>query len=195
MPDQKIEPPTEKDIENIAMGVVHAGQVIEQALGEDIDGTRNDLALIQRLLDQGVVEPEATYTLQALGLAWIAGVSTPTTPYIDLVAPFAISGIGMALFWAPVANVVLGSVPVEAEGQASGANNAIRELGGVLGVAVLAAVFAHTGGYQSGQAFTDGMVPAVWIGAGIVLLGSLAAFAIKRRPARVEAKVAFELSA
>ena len=70
MPDQKIEPPTEKDIENIAMGVVHAGQVIEQALGEDIDGTRNDLALIQRLLDQGVVEPEATYTLQALGLAF-----------------------------------------------------------------------------------------------------------------------------
>ena len=70
MPDQKIEPPTEKDIENIAMGVVHAGQVIEQALGEAIDGTRNDLALIQRLLDQGVVEREATYTLQALGLAF-----------------------------------------------------------------------------------------------------------------------------
>ena len=70
MPDQKIEPPTEKDIENIAMGVVHAGQVIEQALGEDIDGTRGDLALIQRVLDQGLVEREATYTLQALGLAF-----------------------------------------------------------------------------------------------------------------------------
>lgn len=70
MPDQRIEPPTEKDIENIAMGVVHAGQVIEQALGEDIDGSRNDLALIQRVLDTGVVEREATYTLQALGLAF-----------------------------------------------------------------------------------------------------------------------------
>lgn len=52
------------------MGVVHAGQVIEQALGEDIDGSRNDLALIQRVLDTGVVEREATYTLQALGLAF-----------------------------------------------------------------------------------------------------------------------------
>ena len=70
MADQKIEPPNEKDIENIAMGVVHAGQVIEQALGEDLDGSRNDLELIQRVLDQGVVEPEATYTLQALGLAF-----------------------------------------------------------------------------------------------------------------------------
>ena len=60
MPEQKIEAPNEKDIENIAMGVVHAGQVIEQALGEDIDGSRNDLSLIQRVLDQGVVEREAT---------------------------------------------------------------------------------------------------------------------------------------
>ena len=70
MPDQKIEPPTEKDIENIAMCVVHASQVIEQALGEDLDGSRQDLVLIQRVLDRGVVEPEATYTLQALGLAF-----------------------------------------------------------------------------------------------------------------------------
>jgi Domain of unknown function (DUF3806) len=70
VPDPKIEPPTEKDIENIAMGVVHAGQVIEQALDEDLDGTHNDLELIQRVLDQGLVEPEATYTLQAFGLAF-----------------------------------------------------------------------------------------------------------------------------
>ena len=70
MPDQKIEPPNDKDIENIAMGVVHAGQVIDQALGEDLDGTQGDIALIQRVLDSGVVEREATYTLQALGLAF-----------------------------------------------------------------------------------------------------------------------------
>jgi hypothetical protein len=70
VPDPKIEAPTEKDIENIAMGVVHAGQVIEQALDEDLDGTHQDLELIQRVLDQGLVEPEATYTLQAFGLAF-----------------------------------------------------------------------------------------------------------------------------
>ena len=136
----------------------------------------------------------AGLALQAAGLAWIAAVSTPTTPYADLVAPFALSGIGMGLFFAPVANVVLSSVAPAAEGQASGANNAIRELGGVLGVAVLAAVFARSGGYQSGQAFTDGMVPAVYIGAAIVALGSLAAFGIRRR-GRVPAELALELSA
>src|SRR5881275_2070977 len=120
--------------------------------------------------------------MQALGLAWIAAVSTPTTPYWELVGPFTISGIGMALFFAPVANVVLSAVRPEEQGQASGANNAVRELGGVFGVAVLAAVFSAYGGYGTGEHFVAGMNPAVWIGAGVVALGSLAAFAIGKRP-------------
>ena len=62
-----------------------------------------------------------------------------------------LSGAGMALFFAPVANVVLSSVGAREEGQASGANNAIRELGGVFGVAVLASIFAHYGGYRTGD--------------------------------------------
>jgi EmrB/QacA subfamily drug resistance transporter len=120
--------------------------------------------------------------LQAIGLAWIAAVSTPTTPYVEFVGPFLISGVGMALFFAPVAHVVLSSVRPEQEGQASGANNAIRELGGVFGVAVLAAVFTVNGGYGSGQQFVDGMNPAVTIGAALVAVGAIAAFAIKRTP-------------
>ena len=98
--------------------------------------------------------------LQAFGLAWIAEVGSPTVAYSALVVPFILSGIGMALYFAPVANVVLSSVRPEEEGQASGANNAIRELGGVFGVAVLASVFAHYGGYGSGQSFVDGLGPA-----------------------------------
>jgi EmrB/QacA subfamily drug resistance transporter len=120
-------------------------------------------------------------SLQAAGLAWLAAVSTPTTPYAELVVPFAISGIGMGLFFAPVANIVLSSVRPEEEGQASGANNAIRELGGVFGVAVLASVFAHYGGYASGASFVDGMKPAVFIGAAVVALGAVASFAVGRR--------------
>src|SRR6478735_4648207 len=120
-------------------------------------------------------------SLQATGLAWIAAVSTPTTPYASLVLPFILSGAGMALFFAPVANVVLSAVRRDEEGQASGANNAIRELGGVFGVAVLASVFAHYGGYRSGTAFVDGMTPAVYVGAVVVAVGGLAALAITPR--------------
>jgi EmrB/QacA subfamily drug resistance transporter len=138
-----------------------------------IAGAFSDRIGGQRLMGAGL-------TLQAIGLAWIALVTAPSAPYLDFVVPFAISGFGMALFFAPVANVVLSSVRPHEEGQASGANNAIRELGGVFGVAVLAAVFATNGGYHSGQQFVDGMNPAVMIGAALVAVGAIAAFAIKR---------------
>jgi hypothetical protein len=93
----------------------------------------------------------------------------------------------MAMFWAPVANVVLAAVRKEEEGQASGAQNAIRELGGVFGVAVLASIWSHYGSYGTGAAFVDGMTPAIWVGAAIVLLGALAAFAIPHRRRAAEA--------
>jgi EmrB/QacA subfamily drug resistance transporter len=128
-------------------------------------------------------------TLQAGGLASLAAISTPTTPYWHLVVPFMVSGIGMAMFWAPVANVVLAAVRPEEEGKASGAQNAIRELGGVFGVAVLASVWSHYGSYSNGQSFVDGMVPALWIGAAVVFLGAVAAFLIPSRNRVAEATV------
>src|SRR6476620_8761971 len=120
-------------------------------------------------------------TLQAIGLGWIAAIGSATTPYGEFVLPFIVSGAGMALFFAPVANVVLSSVKPEEEGQASGANNAIRELGGVFGVAVLASIFGRYGVYESGQAFVDGLQPALWVGAAVVGLGAVAALAIPPR--------------
>ncbi len=130
--------------------------------------------------------------LQAVGLGWMAAISSPTTPYAQFVIPFILSGVGMALFFAPVANVVLSSVKPEEEGKASGANNAIRELGGVFGVAVLATVFSHSGGYESGQAFVDGLTPAIWVGAAVVALGSVAAWLIPRKQRAVAGEAALE---
>jgi MFS family permease len=128
--------------------------------------------------------------LQAIGLGWIAAVSTATVGYPSLVGPFVLSGIGMALFFAPVANVILSAVRPEQEGKASGANNAIREVGGVLGVAVLASIFARTGGYESPETFNDGLVSAIWVGAAAVGLGALLALLIPRKRRPTEATVA-----
>ncbi len=68
----------------------------------------------------------------------------------------------------PVANVVLSAVRPEQEGKASGANNAIRELGGVFGVAVLASIFARLGGYDSAASFVHGTTTAVYVGGAVV---------------------------
>ncbi|RDI74247.1 hypothetical protein Gocc_1823 [Gaiella occulta] len=113
-------------------------------------------------------------------------MSTPTTPYSRLVLPFVMAGVGMALFFAPMANLVLSAVRSEEEGQASGANNAIRELGGVFGVAVLASIFSRYGGYGTGGSFVDGMTPALWLGAAAVALGALAAFLVPARRGAAE---------
>ena len=113
--------------------------------------------------------------LQAIGLAWIAAVTEPTVGYVSLVGPFVLSGIGMGMFFAPVAYVVLSAVRPQEEGKASGANNAIREVGGVFGVAVLASLFAHYGGYATSQTFHDGLVPALWVGAAVVAVGAVLA--------------------
>jgi EmrB/QacA subfamily drug resistance transporter len=139
-----------------------------------IAGALSDRIGGQRLMTVGL-------TLQAAGLFWIASEQSPTVAYSSLVGAFVLSGAGMALFFAPVANVVLSSVRPEQEGKASGANNAIRELGGVFGVAVLAAVFSHAGGYQSGMTFAHGTSTAVWVGGAVVLAGAVAAALIPAR--------------
>jgi len=134
----------------------------------------------------------AGLTLQAGAIAWLASVSSPTVPYGDLVIPFIMAGTGMALVFAPAANAVLGAVRPEEAGQASGATNAIRELGGVLGVAVLASVFATHGSYASPAAYTDGMTSAIWVGAAVLAAGALVALLVPRRratPAPVLAQV------
>jgi MFS family permease len=118
--------------------------------------------------------------LQAIGLGWLAVVASPTVAYITLVPAFVIAGVGMSLFFAPVANVVLSSVRRDQEGIASGANNAIRELGGVFGIAVLGAVFSAHGSYASGTAFVSGLAPAVWVGAAAVAVASAAALFLPR---------------
>jgi EmrB/QacA subfamily drug resistance transporter len=133
----------------------------------------------------------AGLALQAAGLAWIAAVSTATVSDVDQDGPFILTGVVMGLFFAPVAYVVLSAVRPEHQGKASGAANAIREIGGVFGVAVLASIFARYGGYTSAAQFTDGLVAATWVGAAVVGLGAFTALLIPRRR-RAQAQVVRE---
>ena len=125
--------------------------------------------------------------LQAVALGWLAAIITPTLPYEDMVVPFILAGIGMGLFFAPIANVVLSAVRRDQEGKASGATNTIREIGGVFGVAVLAAIFSANGDYSSPTAYVAGLQPAIAVGAVVVAVGAVAALFI---PAGAGARVA-----
>jgi EmrB/QacA subfamily drug resistance transporter len=120
----------------------------------------------------------AGLALQAVAIFWLSQVSSTTVAYGSLVVPLILGGTGMALVFAPSANAVLSAVRPEEAGQASGATNAIRELGGVLGVAVLASVFSAHGSYASPHAFSDGVVAALPYGAAVLAAGAVCALLI-----------------
>jgi nitrate/nitrite transporter NarK len=123
----------------------------------------------------------AGLALQAGALAWLAATTGPDMAYATMVPAFVMAGTGMALVFAPAANAVLSSVRPEEAGQASGATNTIREIGGVLGVAVLSTVFTGAGDFGTPGAYVDGLIPAVWVGAVVLAIGALVALLVPRR--------------
>ncbi len=123
----------------------------------------------------------AGLALQAVGLGWVALVAAPGTPFVDLIPPFVLAGTGMALVFPTAAETVLASVRRSEAGKASGANNAVREIGGVMGVAVLASVFTANGGYSSPQAFTDGVVAALPVAVVVLTVGAVLALLVPGR--------------
>jgi len=127
--------------------------------------------------------------LQAAALAWLAMASGVDSTNSELAAPFAIAGVGMGLVFAPSASALLSVVAPHRAGQASGTNNAIREVGGVFGVAVMSTIFSGAGGFTSPQAFVDGFHPALWVGAAVVGIGAVVALLL---PAGREEAVAVD---
>ncbi|MFE3633311.1 DHA2 family efflux MFS transporter permease subunit [Streptomyces cellostaticus] len=119
--------------------------------------------------------------LQAVGLGYLASVVSADLSYAAQLPGLVISGIGMALYFAPAANLVMSSVRPQEQGIASGANNALREVGGALGIAVMSSIFAAQGGYASAQNFVDGLRPALVTGSAVVALAGLAALLIPAR--------------
>jgi EmrB/QacA subfamily drug resistance transporter len=114
-------------------------------------------------------------TMQAVGLGWVALIAKPDIGYLELGIALTIAGVGTSLCFPTVANAVMGSVPPQEAGVASGTNSSLRELGGVFGVAVLAAVFTRHGVYASPSAFVDGFQPALVVGAALTAVGIVAA--------------------
>jgi EmrB/QacA subfamily drug resistance transporter len=119
--------------------------------------------------------------MHALGMLWIGLIAEPGTSYIEFVAPLIISGSGLAMAIPTSMSAVIGSVAPSEIGKASGAFNMLRQLGGVFGIAILAAVFTANGNYTSTQSFNSGFVPAIIISSAISLAGALAGIGLPKR--------------
>jgi EmrB/QacA subfamily drug resistance transporter len=119
--------------------------------------------------------------LQAAGMGWVALIADPGLTYTEFVIPSVVAGVGVSMAIPAAQNSVVGSFALEDVGKAAGANSMMRELGGVFGVAVAAAVFAGAGSFASADAFLDGFAPAIAVVAGLSLAGAVVALALPGR--------------
>jgi EmrB/QacA subfamily drug resistance transporter len=128
----------------------------------------------------------AGLVMQAAGLAVLAVIARTHTPFPEMAPLLFIAGSGTAMVFPTVASEVMTSAAPDQAGIASGANNALRELGGVCGVAVLASVFNRPGVYTSADTFAAGFRSALWVAIAFSALGVPLALSIKKAARRTE---------
>jgi EmrB/QacA subfamily drug resistance transporter len=118
--------------------------------------------------------------LEAVGLAWLAIAAGPGVGYGELAPALVVLGVALACMFTPAQSALLAAVAPNEQGQASGVATVIRELGGVLGVAVLGGIFASAGSVGSPDAFLAGFRPAAGTAAAIAAAGALVALGLPR---------------
>jgi len=118
--------------------------------------------------------------LQALGMAWIGLIVAPDLHYVRLVVPLILAGAGVSMAMPAAQNSVLNAVAGSEIGKASGVFNMLRYLGGVFGIAILVAVFAHTGNFHPAQVFSKGFAVAISAAAGLSVAAAIAGMWLPR---------------
>jgi EmrB/QacA subfamily drug resistance transporter len=128
----------------------------------------------------------------AAGLLLFAGVG-PGDHYATTVLPAAlVFGFGLAVTVAPLTAAVLGAVEVDHAGIASGVNNAVARLAGLLAVAVLPAVVG-LGAAGTVAEFSDAFAGAMRLSAALAAIGGVIAFATIRTQQAVQPTIAADL--
>jgi EmrB/QacA subfamily drug resistance transporter len=116
----------------------------------------------------------------AAGLLWFSQVRAHGSFVADVLGPSLLAAVGLGLSFVPVTiAAVTGTTPKEA-GLASGLVNTAQQVGGALGLAILATVansrtkdLLHAGGHSPAEALTSGFERAFLVGAGFAVVGAL----------------------
>ncbi len=137
----------------------------------------------------------------AAGLFWFSKVPPHGGTFAaDVLGPSILAAIGLGLSFVPVTiAAVTGTRPHEA-GLASGLVNTAQQVGGALGLAILATVansrtksIFHGGSHDTALALTKGFERAFLVGSGFALIGALLTVVlISSRDSRAHSQVARE---
>lgn len=127
----------------------------------------------------------------AAGLMWLATSLVPGSAYwTHIFGPLVLVGIGLGMSFVPMTIAATAGVPAHEAGLASGLINTTRQMGGALGLAIMATIAANAASHHgagvasAARALTTGYDRAFAIGAaGLAVAAVLAA--LLERPAPV----------
>ena len=120
----------------------------------------------------------------------------PDAGFWDLLPAFLVGGLGMALSMTPTAAAATRSVPVEKSGVGSAVLNAMRQVGGSLGIALMGAIVAAEASGRPGvEGFMAGFERALLVAAFIAFAGAIVANALVRHEADEEHEAQVEAAA
>jgi len=124
----------------------------------------------------------AGFILAATGFTLLGLTVTATASYLTTAGALLLAGVGVGLAVPTTVSASLRAVAPQQAGLASGVGSTMQNIGGVFGVATVAAVFAGSGSYLSPSGFVHGLRPALLALAILAALGALAGGAV-RHPA------------
>ncbi len=82
--------------------------------------------------------------ISGIGLFWMAHITSPGGYFPDILFGGLLAALGIGLTFTPVSIAATSGVPMQQAGLASGLVNASRQIGGAIGLAVLATVASST---------------------------------------------------
>jgi len=121
--------------------------------------------------------------LAAAGVAGMARIGPGSTYLVDVLLPVSVFGAGLALTVAPLTATALASVPGNHSGLASGVNNAVARIGGLLAVAILPLIAGLSGlSYADPAVLEPAFRTVIWVCAALLVAGGLLAAVFVRTP-------------
>jgi MFS family permease len=138
---------------------IHAGLTLAPFAFGTALGAPAAAAAMQRLPGRVLIQAGGAISLLAnVALGLILG-TTDHVSTLGLVAPLLVNGVGMGLFIVPVFDTIIAAVSDAETGSAAGVLNAIQQLGGAIGVAVLGTIFFAA---VPNEGFTAALRQTIW---------------------------------
>jgi EmrB/QacA subfamily drug resistance transporter len=123
--------------------------------------------------------------LCAVGVALLTGVGKGTTYVVGVLPAMLVFGLGLSITVAPLTATVLAAASDRHAGLASGVNNAVARVAGLLAVAVLPLIAGLSGeNYANAAELEPAYRMAMWVCAGLLLAGAVLSALFVRTPRR-----------